>query len=463
MWFESRDSLPPPDASARWRMKQGQEVTEAARAVFADGEFVGGRPSPAQLEAGWPLFEATFTHSGFMARTDVLRPDGSGRWIMTEIKSSTMKQKKSRKKAKRDAAFQAMVLDRAGVDLAAVEIMHLNPDYVHPGAEPLFDTVRLGKEREALVKEARSNAPALRDLLQQDAPPEPGLSRQCTKCNCPESCAELPEHSVFTLPRLHWRNTDRLLDDGRVRLDEVEGHDRLKPRHERYIEAVRSGEPHVDLQGIQALLAGLEYPVHFFDFEAVDYAVPRFKGTSPWSKIPFQYSLHVLGADGTLTHYEYLHEYLHEQDEEANDPRPELLERMLAHIEPKGSVVVYHKPFEEKRLEELAKAFPTNSGALEGIIDRLWDQADIFMNWHYIHPRQKGSCSLKRVLPAIAPKLAYDDLAIQDGMAAVRQYDALTRATSASEKEVLREKLLAYCERDTYAMVAIHEALSHMT
>jgi len=79
-----------------------------------------------------------------------------------------------------------------------------------------------------------------------------------------------------------------------------------------------------------------------------------------------------------------------------------------------------------------------------------------------IHPDQKGSWSLKSALPVFAPDLAYDDLDIQHGMAAVVKYSEMIASSSEEEKATLRNQLLKYCERDTYAMVEIHRDLQQM-
>jgi hypothetical protein len=45
----------------------------------------------------------------------------------------------------------------------------------------------------------------------------------------------------------------------------------------------------------------------FFDFEKIDYAIPIFTSCKPYQQTLFQYSWHILYADGTLTHCDYLH------------------------------------------------------------------------------------------------------------------------------------------------------------
>ena len=76
----------------------------------------------------------------------------------------------------------------------------------------------------------------------------------------------------------------------------------------------------------------------------------------------------------------------------------------------------------------------------------------------------RGSFSLKTVLPALVPELGYDDLAIQDGgqaTAAIYRllFDESLAATAEAE---LRRDLLAYCERDTFAMVELLRVLRGM-
>ena len=68
----------------------------------------------------------------------------------------------------------------------------------------------------------------------------------------------------------------------------------------------------------------------------------------------------------------------------------------------------------------------------------------------------RGSWSIKAVLPTIAPELAYDDLAVSGGDEVQTAYrQAIHAETSATERAVLRQNLLDYCERDTLAMLRL--------
>ncbi len=458
MWYEAYRPTTP-DQGARWRMEEGKEVNQVARDRSPEGEFIGGpdrqsalaKTDQALREANRPLFEPAFLHNGMLVRADVLRPVSSGGWILTEVKSTTSIEKEE----KQDVAFQKHVLEGSGLDLERVEVMHLNSDYRHPDNGNLFENTDLTGELGKYREEVREKAPPLAGLLQQPDPPEQVLIRECKGCDYQDRCWDLPEQSVFTLPGLHWRNTDTLLEENRVTLDEVEGHGVLKSHHEDYIEAVREENPHVNEEGIREALGDLEYPLHFLDFEAIGKALPWLEGTKPWQQIPFQYSLHVLDRDGRLEHFDYLHDG-------EGDPRIGVMEGLAEEIEDTGSVIAYHTSFEERCLKTIRDAFPRHEETVQSIIDRLWDQRDIFSDWHYIHPEQKGSTSLKEMLPALTDT-GYEDLGVQEGMEAVIAYEEMADpSTSQSRRKELREQLLRYCKRDTKAMVEIHWALRNI-
>ena len=460
MWFEARGELSP-DVGDRWRMEQGNLVSKLAREEFPEGTFVGGPPSEAQLQPTRPLFEVRFSVEDMTIRVDVLRPAPSGGWVLTEVKSSTMTSRPSRKKARQDVAFQAYVLGRAGLPLQGAEVMHLNPEYVHPGDGELFARTDLTGELDEQIQEAREKAPEFTSVLRRDEPPNLWPSRACNTCDCPEPCHSLPEHSVLTLPRLYYGHLDEIIEEGRWTLEELQGHSHLKPKHENYIQAARSGEPFVDKSAVESALAELEYPLYFLDFEAIDYALPPFEGTSPWEKVPFQYSLHVVKEEQPLGREEVAHkEFLWTGE---GDPRRPLAERLVQDIGPEGSIVVYNATFEKGILEDLQEAFPQWEDQFQNYTHRLWDQGEIFQEGHYVHPSQKGSWSLKTVLPAFDPDLKYGDLDVQEGMEAVVQYSRMiSPETSDSEAREIEEDLLAYCAQDTWAMVVIHRELSDL-
>jgi hypothetical protein len=68
----------------------------------------------------------------------------------------------------------------------------------------------------------------------------------------------------------------------------------------------------------------------------------------------------------------------------------------------------------------------------------------------------------KSVAPALSPGFGYDDLTgVADGLAASAAFLRLASGNLPAPEEVeqLRAGLLAYCHRDTMAMVEVHRAL----
>jgi hypothetical protein len=282
-----------------------------------------------------------------------------------------------------------------------------------------------------------------------------------THCLMPFPCParaycwqHVPPHSIFTIPRITPRKLMALLKKGILAVQDIPPNFPLSTSQRSYIACVVSGTPEIHTTRIAQRLASLQYPIYFLDFESYAYAVPRFEGMRPYQQLPFQYSLHVLEADGALRHVEYLHTTV-------DDPRPALAKQLVKDVGPAGSVVVYNARFERGVLLELARALPKHQSALRNIIMRLWDQLDIFRD-DYLDPAFEGSNSIKKVLPVLVPELSYDDLDVKRGDQAQAVWQMLLNAKEEEKRDELATQLRAYCKRDTFAMTAIHAALGRL-
>ena len=203
--------------------------------------------------------------------------------------------------------------------------------------------------------------------------------------------------------------------------------------------------------GLRRALAAVRYPVHHVDFETCMPPIPKYPHTRPYQTIPFQWSNHIVAADGTMRHEEYL-------CSDPKDPREEFALSLLQSIGREGSICVY-SGYEARILRELADILPRLRSQLHDAIERFWDLLPIIRS-HYYHPGLAGSYSIKAVLPAVIPSLGYHDLEIQEGgMASLQYYRMIFEATDETEKARLRRALLEYCERDGLAMVELRNAL----
>jgi hypothetical protein len=195
----------------------------------------------------------------------------------------------------------------------------------------------------------------------------------------------------------------------------------------------------------------ITFPAAFLDFETIGPAIPHYAGTRPYQTIPFEWSDHILYEDGTMEHREFLHD-------EDTDPREDFCRTLLETLSEKGSIFIY-TTYEVGIMTNLAKELPHYSGRLLATLDRIKD-LKAAVKEHYYHPDFQGSFSLKKVLPALAPSMRYETLAIQEGNQASLEYVRMVDpSTPREEKEKIRANLITYCSHDTLAMVRIREEL----
>ena len=293
------------------------------------------------------------------------------------------------------------------------------------------------------------------EALESSEAPGIETGRHCTKpYRCPffGYChRDEPEHPVRELPGLRKQSFERLKAAGIAGVTDVPAEfPGLTEIQRRARESVMTDEPFVG-PNLSRRLAEIEAPVSFLDFETVSPAVPLYVQTKPYQTIPFQWSLHVRNSDGILSHSSYLHDG-------NGDPRQEFIAGLLKSMPESGSVVTYSS-YERTQLKSLAKTFPESADELLALCDRIVDLLNIVRSEYY-HPDFHGSFSIKSVLPALVPGQAYDDLDLADGSAAAATYARLlTDELSDSERKRLQEALLAYCARDTEAMIGVYDAL----
>src|SRR2546426_302991 len=129
-------------------------------------------------------------------------------------------------------------------------------------------------------------------------------------------------------------------------------------------------------------------------------------------------------------------------------------QRQVAACAGARKVVAYYASFERDCIRQLAEAVPRLAKELQRIEKKLVDLLPLVRN-HVYHPDFGGSFSIKRTLPALVPGLSYADLRIGEGETATLELMRLMfdEELQPAERAELREALLRYCERDTWAMV----------
>lgn len=403
-------------------------------------------------------FQAIFeTEGGLFARADALERTADGRTVLYEVKSSTSVKTDAAHNHLKDACFQKICAERAGQPIDQIYLVHLNGDYerngeVDPAELLIFADVT--DDVRALERETTAEIDAALELLGEIELDRDGCS--CLHKSRANHCdtfsifnPDVPSPSIYSLPRLSAKKRADFIANGIFDLGKVPAGCPLSANQEVVLMAAQSGEPQIDLAEIRRFFAELRFPLYFFDFETYASAVPFVDRASPHKHFPVQYSLHVLGADGSLAHKEFL-------EREARLP-DRLIDRMEADIGPEGSIVSWHASFEKTQNREMAKWFPNKAEFLHGLNDRMVDLEDVFKT-AYVDARFDGSTSIKKVLPVICPDLGYGDLDVQDGSSAMEAWERMVKAEP-DEADGIAGPLLNYCERDTYAMVAIYRFL----
>jgi hypothetical protein len=334
--------------------------------------------------------------------------------------------------------------------------MHLNRAHRHPDQGALFTRADISHEVSELRGQIADQASAQLRMLEGELPEvEPGphckSPYECpffARCNTP-----LPDHAIEDLHRISAKKLGELHDEGIETVDQIPSDFPLNGIQTRHRIAVLQNEMVVD-PGLQSALAAYRYPLAMLDFETIAPALPVWNGCSPFGKVPVQFSVHTLTDDGEVSHQAYL------ADGEG-DPRPRVAEALVAALDGAATVLAWNAGFEKECLGILADSSPVHAPALLEARDKTQDLLPVVRN-HVYHPEFRGSFSIKDVVPALLPDMAYDDLEVSDGQTAsflLEQLLCRPDELSAEERKALAQQLVAYCKHDTAVMVRLFEVL----
>ena len=154
---------------------------------------------------------------------------------------------------------------------------------------------------------------------------------------------------------------------------------------------------------------------------------------------------------GDLEHFEFL-------ADGATDPRKDFFYKQMPLLDKASTIFAFNIGFEKGRLREVA-IFLGEEAWCEQVQNKFLDLITPFQKFHYYHPSQAGSASLKKVHPLFSSK-SYDELDVADGGAAMCAFSAIMNGSlDQDEASRMRRSLLEYCKLDTFAMVEILNGL----
>jgi hypothetical protein len=455
----------PFDSTTRAILAMGSEIGMLAQRRFPGGVSVapGFRRREAAVahtssllydSSASAIFEGTFEYDGVVVRADILErvPGADGArsaWRLIEVKSAA----RVKDVHLDDLAIQGHVLLGSGVNLVGICLMHIDTGYLYGGGEIDLQALFAMEDVSAAVmdrqQKVREQLAVMKSVLLESQPPtiEPD-----ERCHSPYECPfwahctkDKPARWIYRLPGAR-KIVQEFVQQGITTIDDIPEGAHLSITQRRVKENLEWASPELG-----SVLRAVDYPVHHLDFETVMLAVPKFPGMRPYQSLPVQWSNHIESASGDIIHQEFLHA-------EATEPRKRWAEALIESLGERGTIVVYSS-YEEAMMRQVMEVFPEFRPAFSAMIKRLWDLHPI-IKAHYYHPLFQGSYSIKSVLPALAPRLGYGDLLIQEGGQAASEYYRMVFVEDDwVEQSNIREALLNYCARDTMAMVELRRVL----
>jgi uncharacterized protein DUF2779 len=453
-----------PDKVLQDLFDQGRQVGELARRRYPGGVLID-LPHTARAERvaatrdalgrGAPaVFEATFIAQDTFVAVDVLEEQGDG-YRLVEVKASNSQKDEHIP----DVAVQAYVAAACGAEISSAEVLHLNPEFRHPDAGDLFAGTDVTQAVAQYLATVPGELARQQTMLEGPLPDTPIGSHCFEPRECPflERCwPDSPDH-IRHLYGVGPKRAAAYLERGIQWIGDLPKTEKLNFTQRRQLKAMAEQR-----LVVEPTLAGELEPfvgaarLGFLDFETIARAIPVWPGMAPWQQAAAQFSYHERQPDGTYRHAAFL-------AEGPADARPPLVEAMLRATERADRVVTY-TAFEKTRIRDLQEAVPLLADDLAALEAKLLDLFPVIRNCVY-HPDFNGSFSLKYILTPLVPDLTYDDLVIVDGRVASVEIARLLFVAGRiprHEHDRVRQDLLDYCERDTWAMVRLLERLREL-
>lgn len=465
LWLEThRSEIVGEDSTREWQARQARSLQRTLPSLYPDGAqispdlsgdaaFAETRRHIAQSPA-IPLLGARFRHGSLRIRADLYRR-GSNGFELLELKSST------RVKAHHlfDVAIQTWAIRQTACRVDRALIAHVDTRFRYRGDKDyrgLLREVDVSEQITPLLTEIPALVRKAKTVLQQNEEPDVQPGRHCgSPYPCPfrDHCLSPgPEYPVDLLPGAG-KLTARLHAEGFDDLRAVPEERLQKPLHRRIWRSTVSGRPFVD-PSLRRLLSALPYPRAYLDFEAIQFAVPRWADTRPYEPLPFQWSCHRETAPGEATHQDFL-------DTSGDFPLHDAAIELLQALGTAGPVFCYG-PFERRVIHKLAARFAALREPLKAAAVRLVDLQPL-VRAHYYHPAMKGSFSIKAILPTLDGQFSYATLGVvRDGIAAQLAYSrVIDRELDETREQSAVSALRAYCRLDTLTMLEFVHQMQH--
>ena len=430
--------------------KRGHQVGDLAQTLFPGGIDVSkNSKSSAEglaltatlVEKKTPvIYEATFAYNDALIMVDILCLDNE-KYTAYEVKSSF----KISEVYLKDACLQYYVLKNALTNLEDLFLVTLNQDYVF---ENEIEPKKLFKKR-SVKTESEKNLPYFENqlfnaqlTLEQNKIPNIAIGKHCFKpyqCDYFSNCWKdtINENSIFNLPLLDKEKLFEWYNSGMRTIDQIGSEHDAKAIIYKIKQAYFDNKAIVDKEKITSFLSKIQSPMTAMDMEMWGPAIPQINGTKPFEQLPYL----VCFFDGKK-HSNVFLEY-------AKDDRRLFAELLLENTKGFESILVYDGTMEKMVINGLIKLFADLKPDLEHLKTKFIDVFDIFLEFSYYHPAFKTNFSLKTVAGVLLEDINYSK--ITSGLEAMAYFDQQRLETNLTEKGIIKQELINYCQTDTLA------------
>lgn len=353
-------------------------------------------------------------------------------------------------------AYWQWVLKKCGIEVRDFYVIHCDQQYQRGKT---LDPHLLCKRVHVTDTVARAFAniegiiSTLSFVMKHRQKPDIDIGSHCSfpkPCPMMESCwKHLPSPSVFDIFGLPRKTKLSMYRRGLESMKEA--FDTLTPNsiQKKQFDAEFNNVSFINKPGLKTFISSVRYPLHFIDFEAVQFCIPRYSGTSAFQQIPFQFSLHFMTSpESDLKHVDFI-------APTGRDPRRMFAETLCTHVKKTGSFFAFNAAFERQVLSELSEKFPELASSLMSIHSRIIDISLPFNRMDYYIKEMGGKRSLKSLFHALVDATPYSSLPIMNGKSASDTYIYLHAIKDVDEKNRILGDLQRYCHMDTLALVRL--------
>jgi hypothetical protein len=315
LWLEknAKDKLPQYDEDTQAMFAAGNLFEDYAEQLFAGGYTLGYKTNgqfdgqkywalPEQtLEAlsgeHRVLFQGRLEVDGITCIFDVLERTAMGTYNLYEIKSST----KAKPEHEHDLAFQVLVLERAGLTIENIFVLHVNTEYVRQGEIEIDGIVGKTEVTSAvrdLMEFTATEVEKAKAVMSSQVIPDisPRYARNGAYGEWlgiyEELAGEFEPYSVYDLCNLGCRKAGQLEDLGVKVIRDIPDDFNLTSKQYHQVQATKSGERVVNKDEIRHFMSTLQYPLYFLDYETFSDVIPPLMDSDHTSR--YRFSIHCM-------------------------------------------------------------------------------------------------------------------------------------------------------------------------